>query len=76
MKNAATLLGLLNKSSDEWFQAGSKKISEDEINRLIGERTTAKLARDFKRADKIRAQLLEQGIIIEDSKEGTTWKTV
>ena len=34
----------------------------------------AKQARDFARADQVRAQLLEQGIILEDTKSGTRWK--
>ncbi|MGD1069146.1 MAG: cysteine--tRNA ligase [Bryobacteraceae bacterium] len=49
-------------------------ISETEIERLIADRTAAKRARDFALSDKIRAQLLEQGVILEDTKEGARWK--
>jgi cysteinyl-tRNA synthetase len=49
-------------------------ISETEIERLIADRTAAKKARDFALSDKIRAQLLEQGVILEDTKEGARWK--
>ena len=47
---------------------------DDEVDRLIAERTTAKKARDFKRSDEIRAQLLDAGVILEDTKDGVRWK--
>ena len=53
-------------------QAGG--ISEAEIEKLIADRAAAKKARDFALSDKIRAQLLEQGVIIEDTKDGARWK--
>lgn len=49
-------------------------LTDAEIEALIAERTQAKKARDFKRADAIRANLLEKGIILEDTKEGVRWK--
>lgn len=48
--------------------------SDDEIGRLVAERTAAKKARDFARADAIRAQLSEAGIVVEDTKDGIRWK--
>ncbi|MGN1142312.1 MAG: cysteine--tRNA ligase [Oliverpabstia sp.] len=47
---------------------------DDEIEKLIAERQAARKARDFKRADEIRNQLLAQGIILEDTREGVKWK--
>jgi cysteinyl-tRNA synthetase len=44
------------------------------IEQLISERTAAKKVRDFKKADKIRADLLSEGIILEDTPTGTVWK--
>jgi len=47
---------------------------DERIDTLIKERNTAKRARDFKTADKIRADLLAEGIILEDTPAGTKWK--
>src|SRR5260370_3855576 len=53
---------------------GVERISDDDVNRLIEERNAAKKARDFARADAIRKQLTEAGIIVEDTKDGISWK--
>ena len=45
-----------------------------EIEKMIEERQAARKARDFKRADEIRDELLAQGIILEDTREGVKWK--
>ena len=52
----------------------SARITDDEVNRLIEERNAAKRARDFARADAIRKQLTDAGIIVEDTKDGIRWK--
>jgi cysteinyl-tRNA synthetase len=49
-------------------------LSNDEIDALIAERVAAKKARNFGRADEVRAQLDAQGIALEDTKDGTRWK--
>jgi cysteinyl-tRNA synthetase len=49
-------------------------LSDAEIDGLIAERIAAKKARDFTRADQIRAGLADQGVILEDTKEGVRWK--
>lgn len=51
-----------------------KEILDSEIEALIEERQTARKAKDFARADAIRNQLAEQGIILEDTREGVKWK--
>jgi cysteinyl-tRNA synthetase len=48
----------------------------DEVERLIAEREAARAARDFARADRLRDELRERGIALEDSKEGVRWKRV
>jgi cysteinyl-tRNA synthetase len=52
----------------------SASIDDAEVSALVAERDVAKKRRDFARADQIRKQLAEKGIVIEDSKEGTRWK--
>ena len=49
-------------------------LTDAEVEALIAERTAAKKAKDFARADQVRQQLLEQGIILEDTKAGVRWK--
>jgi len=49
-------------------------ISDAQIDALVAERTEAKRSRNFARADAIRAELTEKGVLIEDSKDGVRWK--
>jgi cysteinyl-tRNA synthetase len=49
-------------------------LSEDEIKRRIGARKAARARKDFAEADRIRKELDALGVLLEDSKGGTTWK--
>jgi cysteinyl-tRNA synthetase len=49
-------------------------LTDEAIDKLVAERTQAKRTRNFVRADAIRNELLEKGILIEDSKDGVRWK--
>jgi cysteinyl-tRNA synthetase len=49
-------------------------MSDAAIEALVAERTAAKKARNFARADQIRNELAEKGVILEDSKDGVRWK--
>ena len=71
VKASAALLGLLEGSADDWFKGGA---DESEIEARIAERTEAKANRDFARADAIRDELKAEGIVLEDSASGTTWR--
>ena len=53
---------------------GTTALTDADIDALIAERTQAKQQRNFARADAIRNELLEKGILLEDSKEGVRWK--
>ena len=56
---------------------GKRELSAErvgEIERRIAERDEARKSKDFKRADAIRAELLDQGIVLEDEKKGTVWR--
>ena len=65
-------LGVLQMEPREYLQAGSG-LDEATIADLIAQRTQAKLARDFARADAIRQDLLAQGVTLKDGAGGTTW---
>jgi len=54
------------------LQAG--QISDAQVETLIAERNAAKKTRNFARADQIREELLQQGIVLEDTKSGVRWK--
>ena len=54
--------------------AAALSFSDADIDALVAERTLAKKQRNFARADAIRNELLEKGILLEDSKEGVRWK--
>jgi cysteinyl-tRNA synthetase len=49
-------------------------LTDEDVNALVVERTLAKKHRNFARADQIRNELMEKGILIEDSKDGVRWK--
>jgi len=49
---------------------------DEEVEKLINERVTAKKERNFARADEIREQLLQMGIVLEDTRQGTKWRRV
>jgi cysteinyl-tRNA synthetase len=49
-------------------------LTDEAIDALVAERTLAKRQRNFARADQIRNELAEKGIVIEDSKDGVRWK--
>jgi len=55
-------------------QFGTEGLSDADIEALIAERTLSKKQRNFARADAIRNELLEKGILLEDSKDGVRWK--
>jgi len=56
------------------MQAEALGVSDEEIDRLLAERTDARAAKDYARGDEIRDQLTGMGIEIMDSPEGTTWR--
>ena len=75
MLAAAGLLGILQEEPEAWMQAAPEgAIAADAIEALIEQRHEAKLARDYGRADEIRQELLAQGVVLEDSREGTKWR--
>ena len=74
--NACRLLGLFDIDKNQWenFKKLNTNISEEFILKKIEERDQAKKNKNFDLADKIRNDLLNKGIIIEDLKGNTVWK--
>ena len=74
----AGLLGLLQQDPQAWFQrtAAGVDLDKAEIERLVEARSAAKKARDFAESDRIRAELLAMGVVVEDTPQGARWKTV
>ena len=69
--NGARLLGLLQFTSEEWFQGEG---DSSDIEARIEARADAKKRRDFAEADRIRDELKVEGILLEDGPSGTTWR--
>ncbi len=51
-----------------------QSLTDEAIDALVAERTLAKKQRNFARADQIRNELAEKGVVLEDSKDGVRWK--
>ncbi len=73
---ACNFIGLLTDTLEEWLQTKKNTISlsEDEINSKIAERNKARDEKNYQLADKIRKDLLDKGILIEDKDGTTSWK--
>ena len=75
LKRLAGVLGLLQQTPQTFLKGAQQQValSEEEIEAKIAERQAAKGSKDFARADAIRDELAALGIILKDSREGTTW---
>ena len=76
LKAMAGVLGILQVDPETFLQGNdvSEGLSAEEIEQYIQERIDAKLAKNYARADEVRNLLQEQGIVLEDSAAGTTWR--
>jgi cysteinyl-tRNA synthetase len=76
LKVSAMLLGLLGKTKTEYVKTDSKAVAvnKDVVDALLADRTAARARKDFKESDRIRDELTAMGVVIKDSKEGTTWE--
>ncbi|MBT7770098.1 MAG: cysteine--tRNA ligase, partial [Rhodospirillales bacterium] len=76
----AEVLGLLAADPEDWFKGQTSDaeggLDAAAIEALIEERTAARAAKDFAASDRIRDELADQGIVLEDGADGTTWKRV
>ncbi|HEX5804951.1 MAG TPA: cysteine--tRNA ligase, partial [Macromonas sp.] len=76
LKALGATLGLLQEDPTAFLQGGSVAGGLDEaaIQAQIADRAAAKAAKNFAEADRIRKVLLEQGVVLKDSAQGTTWE--
>ena len=73
LKAAGAVLGVLQKNPTEWL-AGDKSVDEAAVQRLFDARNAARKAKDFAEADRLRKQLSDMGVVIEDRPDGPIWR--
>jgi cysteinyl-tRNA synthetase len=76
LKTSAMLLGLLGKTKNEYLVSNPKavEVNREVVDALIADRNAARARKDFKESDRIRDELAAMGVVIKDSKDGTTWE--
>jgi cysteinyl-tRNA synthetase len=75
LRAGAWLLGLLSQAPSAWFAAGQASGGDDaEIDTLVKQRDALRKERNFAEADRIRRELTERGIVIEDAAGGARWR--
>jgi cysteinyl-tRNA synthetase len=70
------LMGFLQESAEDWAarRQAAAGIDAAQVEALIAARAAARAAKDFKESDRIRDELAGMGVVLKDSKEGTTWE--
>jgi cysteinyl-tRNA synthetase len=76
LKALGAVLGLLQREPREFLQAAPAGVSEEWIAERIAARKAARARKDFAEADRIRTELLDRGIVVEDKGGTTTWRRV
>jgi len=74
LRAAGAVLGLLLQDAGSWFRGGDVDVAA--VEAAIAERLAARKAREFARADAIRAEWAAKGIAFEDGPQGTTWRRI
>ena len=74
--SACKFIGLLNEDNEKWenYKKNKALISEEEIKSKIDLRNKARVDKDYKEADRIRDELFDKGVLIEDKDGKTLWK--
>ena len=74
--NSLRFLGFLTLSYEQWRAVSEKKLAVDKatIDTMILARDAARKAKNFKESDRIRDELAAMGVVLKDSKDGTTWE--
>ena len=74
---AGDLLGLLRQDPEDWFRwvpAGGAALSDEQVQSLVDQRLAARKNKDFAAADRLRKELTDNGVLLEDGAGGTTWR--
>lgn len=78
MRALGGVLGLLQQDTQQYFQdavtAGGSAFTQERIEQMIQQRLIARTNRDYNESDRIRKELLDAGIVLEDGTQGTTWR--
>ncbi len=76
LKASAQLIGVLHEASVAWaaFRPASMAVDEIEIASLVAARNVARQVKDFRESDRIRDELAKMGVVLKDTKDGTTWE--
>jgi cysteinyl-tRNA synthetase len=76
LKASAQFIGLLQQTAVQWgsFRPASVAIDENKVTALIAARNAARQAKNFQESDRLRDELAKMGVVVKDTKEGTTWE--
>ena len=76
LKASAQLVGLLQSTPSAWeaFRRSSLAVDEGQVVSLIEARNAARKVKNFKESDRIRDELAAMGVVLKDTKDGTTWE--
>ncbi len=74
LKSLSGILGLLGRRAESFLQAGSATHTPESIQKLIEARLAARNAKNYAEADRIRGELEQGGVVLEDGPQGTTWR--
>src|SRR6516162_7924481 len=76
LKASAQLIGLLQETGAEWasFRPASIAVDENKVTALIAARNAARQMKNFQESDRIRDELTRMGVVLKDTKDGTTWE--
>ncbi len=76
LKGSANLLGIMRQSAPAWLEArrSALGIDRERVQELISLRADARKAKNFAESDRIRDELAAMGVVLKDSKDGTTWE--